>query len=308
MFHQPLHFLYDPSPHTISLETYELVISYVDRHDENTVEFSHEHPKEYEIYYVLQGGIDNFVTNTSYHLEAGDFLFLAPGIRHGTLYKPEQPKEYLTFVFSFHKKTTASDKTENEAMETFFNAFDKNKFIVGKDHFNCRRYVDAMMNECSSKQWGWDIQLPFLYTNFIFTLIRNFVQPAQASAISSTTTLPIEFTKYLHANYQNKELSLQHVADHFFMTPRHVNRLFQEYFKSSLSKTLTRYRISYAKNYIINTTYSVDTIAEQVGFSSASTLSRLFKENEGMTISEYRFLCKQTNTSSKRDSTTKISD
>lgn len=294
MYHQPIHFLYDPNLHIVSLNTYDLHISYVDRHDEKTVEFPHGHSKDYEIYYVLNGEMDNFVIDYNHHLRAGEFLFIKPGVKHGTLYKPEQPKEYLTFVFSFHQKpSSASGKSEDRIVKEFLDAIADKDFVVGKDNFNCARYIDAMMVECSEKQWGWDYQLPFLYTSFILTLIRNFVQPAVTVNSTAATTLPIEFTKYLHANYQDKNLSLQQVADHFYMTPRHVNRLFKEYFKASLSKTLTRYRISYAKNYLLDTQYSVDDIAERVGFSSASTLSRLFKENEGMTISEYRYLCKQ---------------
>ena len=113
--------------------------------------------------------------------------------------------------------------------------------------------------------------------------------PIQTETAEYIRNLPIEFTKFLHANYHNPNLSLQDVADYFYMSPRHVNRLFRDFFGSSLSRTLTRYRINYAKDYLIDTDFPVDEIAEKIGFASASTLSRLFKEAEGITISEYRY-------------------
>lgn len=275
------------------LGTYDLLISYVDKHDENTVEFPHEHPKEYEIYYALSGEVDNYAHSQNCHLKAGEFLFVNSGVEHGTLYKPEQGKEYLTFVFSFRKKNSANKESKDNIVEKFLETIENHSYIIGSDTSSCAKYIDAMLAEAATREWGWEYQLPFLYTNFLLSLIRNFIGPISVATGNSSATLPIQFTKYLHANYQNKDLSIQELADHFYMTPRHISRLFKEYFKASLSKTLTLYRISYAKNYLQNTKYSVDDIADKVGFSSASTLSRLFKEYEGITISEYRYLCKQ---------------
>ena len=55
MYHQPIHPLCNPNTNTVSLNSYDLCISYVDRHDENTVEFPHSHPREFEVYYVVEG-------------------------------------------------------------------------------------------------------------------------------------------------------------------------------------------------------------------------------------------------------------
>ena len=136
---------------------------------------------------------------------------------------------------------------------------------------------------------GWFYKLQMLYASFLLSAIGNFMPPIETTTFGPTRNLPIEFTKYLHANYPNPDLALQDVADYFFMSPRHVNRLFKDFFGASVAKTLTRYRINYAKNYLLDTGFSVDEIAEKVGFGSASTLSRLFKEVEGITISEYRY-------------------
>ena len=64
MYHQPIHPLCNPNTNTVSLNSYDLCISYVDRHDENTVEFPHSHPREFEVYYVVEGELDNLVEGT----------------------------------------------------------------------------------------------------------------------------------------------------------------------------------------------------------------------------------------------------
>lgn len=294
MYHQPLHPLCTQNSNTISLNSYDLCVSYVEEHDENTVEFPHSHPGKYEIYYVIDGTMDFMVDHQVCVMTTGDFLFLNQGILHETIYQPNQKKRYLTMVFTLQKRASpiyynGLDEYEKDHMDAFFRILEGKSHILGCDEAHCGEYVQEMLQEFTIKKWGWFYKLQFLYSNFILDIIRNFVTPTQTFSVEANKNLPIEFTKYLHSNYQNPDLSLQDIAEHFYLSPRHANRLFKEFFGASLSKTLTQYRISYTKNYLIDTTYSIEEIAEKVGFGSASTLSRLFKEVEGITISEWRY-------------------
>ena len=53
-------------------------------------------------------------------------------------------------------------------------------------------------------------------------------------------------------------------------------------------KNLNRIRMEYAKDYICNTTESIESIVEKVGLSSTTILYNMFRENEGMSVSQYR--------------------
>ena len=294
MYHQPLHLLCTSNAQNICLNSYDLCVSYAEQQDENTVEFSHSHPKEFEIYYVQDGTLEQIVKGELLTLSKGEFLLLKQGISHGVLYKPNQKKSYFTMVFSLQERSQPYYKNglndaEKLHVNTFLNLMNQKEYIVCKDTKNCQEYIRQMTDEFYKQDWGWFYKLQFLYASFILTAVSNFIPPIQTETFGPVRTLPIEFTKFLHANYPNPDLSLQDVADYFYMSPRHVNRLFKDFFGASLSRTLTRYRINYAKNYLIDTDFSVDEIAVKVGFSSSSTLSRLFKEVEGITISEYRY-------------------
>lgn len=298
MYHQPLRALCTSYNVNVSLNSYDLCISYAELQDAHTVEFAMSHPKEYEIYYIMDGTLEILVDDEYHCLEQGDFLLMDKGVKHDPLYKPNQHKSYLTIIFSVQKRAaplynSSTLEFEDRHMDMFFKMLQEKSYYIGKDAHSCNRYVDRISDELTMKEWGWFYRLQFLYAGFIMAVIQNIVPPLKIPEACREDNLPIAFTQYLHANYHDPELSLQSVADHFYMSTRHVNRLFKEFFGSSLSKTLTQYRIQYAKNYLIDTDYSVEEIAEQVGFSSASTLSRLFKETEGMTISDYRYQCKR---------------
>lgn len=298
MFHQPLHSLCSTTINTIPLDSYELSISYVEELGADTVEFPHAHPKEYEIYYVMEGSLNGFINDEWVHVSAGKFLFVNKGVLHNILYEPHKPKKYFVMIFSINQSLAvspniSSSDSEIKQLEAFFKKIAEHNYLICKDSNHSCDYIKKIYEEFERKDWGWSFQLKFLYAAFTFSILKNFVQPIAHTNYNADQNLPIELTKYLHANYPNPDLSLQDMADHFYMSARHINRLFKEYFGSSPSKTLTRYRINYVKNYLQETDYSLDMIAEKVGLSSASTLSRLFKEMEGITISEYRQLCNQ---------------
>lgn len=293
MYHQPLHLLCTSNPQNICLNSYDLCVSYAEQHDENTVEFPHSHPKEFEIYYVQEGIFEQIVKDEPVTLSKGEFLLLNHGVRHSVLYKPNQQKSYFTLIFSLQERSipcyrNGLDRDERSHIQAFLDIMKEKEYILCKDRKGCQDYISQMTEEFHHKNWGWFYKLQFLYGNFVLSVISNFLSPIQEKSFDHTRNLPIEFTKYLHANYPNPDLSLQDIADYFYMSSRHINRLFKDFFGASLSRTLTQYRINYAKNYLIDTDLSVDEIAAKVGFSSASTLSRLFKEVEGITISQYR--------------------
>ena len=117
----------------------------------------------------------------------------------------------------------------------------------------------------------------------------------------SNLNLAIMITKYMHANY-HKNITIQDISNEFYISARHVNRVFENYFGQSFKKTLNIYRLNYAKNYLYDTDYSIEKISQLVGLASPKVLYQLFKEVEGMTVAEFCETCpkrKRTASSSK---------
>lgn len=130
-----------------------------------------------------------------------------------------------------------------------------------------------------------------LYQQYLISILRCLMaedpQQQQPQPAPSNINLAVAITKYMHANY-HKNISIQDISDTFYISPRHVNRVFEDYFGQSFKRTLNIYRLNYAKNYLLDTDFSTEKISCLVGLSSPKMLYQLFKEIEGMTISEFR--------------------
>lgn len=288
---------YNPNLVRMSMGTLDFVVNYADMLDQTCVEFRHVH-ECYEIYYCLSGMQHLMIDENIYTLVSGTFAVIPPGIHHYTIYEPMLLKQYVVFVFT--PPTVSSVKSRSKNMQSemdFLSAalkyFDGHNSFVGKDRFHAEKVITRLDKEIGKDLPGKNQMINALYQEYLIKIFRNLMSAGREEPAPSNINLAVEMTKYMHANY-NKNITVQDIADIFYVSPRHINRVFEEFFGQSFKKTLNIYRLNYAKNYLLDTNYPVERIAELVGFSSAKTLYQLFKEHEGMTVSEFRAKYKET--------------
>ncbi len=280
----------------LQISGYDLSVKYLEKLDETCVEFTHTHVN-YEIYYILKGRMRMRIDGNEHLLLPNHFILIPPGMRHGAVYDPDEPKEYVVFVYSIHENSEAVSQRltpERSFIETIENATDGKPYVIAQDKNSCDAILSEIQREANNKQPGWQIILVDYCREYLIKLLRNVLSERTGMpAPSGHANLAVEITKYMHEHYP-QNISLEDISKTFHITPRHVTRIFSDYFGTSFRKTLSVYRLNYAKNYLCCTDKTVEEIAALVGISAPQTLYRLFKENEGTTISEYRKQHRQT--------------
>lgn len=290
---------YNPNLVRMSMGTLDFVVNYADMLDQTCVEFRHVH-ECYEIYYCLSGMQHLMIDGHPHTLVGGSFAVIPPGIYHYTQYEPLLLKQYVVFVFTpptvnSLKSRSKSTQSEMDFLSAALKYFDENTYFICKDRYKSDKVLARLDEEISRDLPGKGQMINALYQEYLIKIFRNMVPTGKeepATANMSNINMAVEMTKYMHANY-NKNITVQDIANVFYVSPRHINRVFEEYFGQSFKRTLNIYRLNYAKNYLLDTNYPVERIAELVGFSSAKTLYQLFKEHEGMTVSEFRAKCRE---------------
>ncbi len=284
--------LYIPFQFQLQMSGYDLSVKYLEKLDETCVEFTHTHVN-YEIYYILSGRMRMQLGGGEHLLLPNHFILIPPGIRHGAVYEPDEPKEYVVFVYGVHRSSepSALRRTPEYAfMEQVDQTVADRPYIIAEDKNGCAAVLSAIQNEAHGRQAGWQIILVDYCREYLIKLLRNVLTDGARASVqpdAAQGNLAVEITKFMHEHYP-ENISLEDVAKAFHITPRHVTRIFSDYFGTSFRRTLSVYRLNYAKNYLCTTDKTVEEIASLVGISAPQTLYRLFKENEGMTISEYR--------------------
>lgn len=96
-----------------------------------------------------------------------------------------------------------------------------------------------------------------------------------------------EIKRYMTANLQ-EPISLQSIAERYFINPTYFSRRFKEKFGQSYSDFLSELRMSKAAEWLKVTELKVQDIAEMVGYDGANYFSYAFRKWSGLSPVEYR--------------------
>ncbi|WP_066191461.1 MULTISPECIES: response regulator transcription factor [Gracilibacillus] len=95
--------------------------------------------------------------------------------------------------------------------------------------------------------------------------------------------------EYMHSNYQ-KDIKAAKVAENHYITPNYFSMLFRQETGCSYSEYLNQIRINKAKELLADTSNKVFEIAEYVGYREYKYFVQVFKNQEGVTPTQFRKL------------------
>ena len=93
-------------------------------------------------------------------------------------------------------------------------------------------------------------------------------------------------------DHRTTEISRQHVADHVFLSPDHLDKLFRQELGLSVTQYIIQKRIDFAKKLLKESDLSISEVAERAGYNSQSNFAYAFKQAVGVSPRSYR-LAKQ---------------
>ncbi|WP_337098932.1 response regulator [Paenibacillus sp. YIM B09110] len=84
------------------------------------------------------------------------------------------------------------------------------------------------------------------------------------------------------------DLSLNRLAEHVYLTPFYLSRLYKQKTGHNISDYITRRRIEIAKRMLGERSLKIHEIGMRIGYDSASYFTRFFKKTTSLTPQEYR--------------------
>ncbi len=117
--------------------------------------------------------------------------------------------------------------------------------------------------------------------------------PAEPAADSSGDSYIADMSRaimeYIESNYSNPELSLSMIAKHFNISYTYASYIFKTGSDASFNDFINQVRITRAKEIIRSCpSATLESIAENVGYSSSTYFGKIFKNRCGMTPSQYK--------------------
>ncbi|WP_328824282.1 AraC family transcriptional regulator [Metabacillus schmidteae] len=242
----------------------------------------------FEVYYLMSGTREFFIKDRTFVVKEGDVIIISPNILHRTT-NTELPK-HERFIVNIHESCMGSCDQSNRGI---FQPLFEQEYMILRCSLQERILIEALSNniiqEIQDKMQGFEMYAQTLVQQLLIICCRHIKQNRiQSLEFPSPMHERIsEVVRYINNHYMN-DLSLNLLADKFYVSPYYLSRFFKEATGFTFIEYLNSVRIKEAKKLLEQSTMKVNFIYKKVGFRSITHFGRVFKSVTGYAPLHYR--------------------
>ncbi len=246
----------------------------------------------WEMVYVDQGEIVALTDGIGCALDEGKAIFHEPNEVHAHISNGEKSNNMMVVSFVtdspamnyFKKKTFTLDKTSKTLLNLFMQEAKNELGHIQGDYI---RRIPLKFNHTT---FGASQLMASYFEEFLIKLIRLGGETIHANPLSRqiAKNSTIELIEgYFKANLRN-QVSMQDICKHFYIGKSKLNLLFKECTGKSPMQYYNDLKTNEAKKLLRDGNFSVNEIAELLGFSCIHSFSRAFKTATGFSPTAYK--------------------
>lgn len=257
--------------------------------DKKDIAFEYHHHDFNKIIIFISGDVNYFIEGKSYKLKPWDILF----INNNEIHKPQvSPDEYYERIViwikpNFMDKYSSLDsnllKCFEIALENKYNLLRLNEPSIN----TIKSFTNQIKETESHNEFGNDI-----LKNALFLQLMVFINRLFLSSDKNNNMEDIKYDENIEniLNYINdnieKDLSIDKIADKFFISKYYLMRKFKSQTGSSIHSYIVKKRLILAKS-LIAKEYTMSEISTKCGFNDYSSFVRAFKKVYGVSPRNY---------------------
>lgn len=237
----------------------------------------------YEILYLFSGERSFFINDRTVKMKTGDLILIHPNVLHkATNDTTDDCKGILLYFYD-------SRLPLQESLSALFESDTIHLPLALNDRIIIEELFLKMRQESNHQQTDSNLLLQALAIQLLVYLNRYLQknQPIPFEHPSPIHEKISEIALYINSHYDEK-LSLELLAEHFYISPSYLSRIFKRVTNFTLVEYINNVRIKEAKRLLMETKLKVVEIAEATGFGSITHFGRVFKEITGNPPKYYR--------------------
>lgn len=124
--------------------------------------------------------------------------------------------------------------------------------------------------------------------DYVHDIYQSIFQHSASNMQKNYDSIVTSIKEYVLAHYCNNLFGVGNVAEHFYFSTIHLNRIFKECTHMTVTDYIEKLRMEKARKLLTETDYNITKISAQVGYSSDNYFIRKFKQIYHITPNEYR--------------------
>ncbi len=222
----------------------------------------------WELIYVDAGVLEMFEEEEHFRLEAGEWLLLRPGRRHGGL-APYGTK--LIFYWGHFLPRDEAGRFRLEALPAAGRAARPERF---------GEYYQLLLSELRESGRGRGADL-------LGELLLCEVERTPMAAGTAGSELPARAREYIRLHFE-ETLSTGVLAEALQCSPDYLNRICRRVWGWTVTEEINRCRLDYARRLLLAGKLGIKEIAEESGFNDLAYFRRRFRREYGVAPGDYR--------------------
>ncbi len=247
------------------------------------------HHDFYELYFFLSGNVSYNIESRSYALAPGDILLISPNELHQPVFAPEV-QNYERMVLWINKAFLEQfDLVGQPVSRCFDTAHPGHVNLLRPDGVTreiLNYLLQILLNERNSQEYGTDLYCMGCLAQ-ILVLVNRLAERTRLDSQprENSDSVVYRVLGYINAHY-NEDLSLDFLANKFFISKYHLSREFGRLIGTSVYRYITQKRLVMAKQ-MIATGAPSSTVYQHCGFGDYSNFYRAFKAEYQISPKEY---------------------
>ena len=247
--------------------------------DEYMKEVALHHHDFYEIYFFLSGNVSYNIESRNYLLTPGDMLIISPNELHQPVFGPDK-QSYERIVLWLNKSFLEQFDLPGQHVTRCFDTSRPNHTnLVRPDGVN-REMISYLLSilqqEALSEDFGAELYAMGCLAQLLVLLNRLAERSArEPEPRQNADSLVYRVLAYINDHY-NEDLSLDFLANKFFISKYHLSREFGRLVGTSVYRYIIQKQLVMTKQ-MMSSGMAISTVYQHCGFGDYSNFYRAFK-------------------------------
>lgn len=246
---------------------------------------------QYEIFYLVKGERQFFFDNRSYKVKSGSLILVNENAIHMTraISNEDMGHDRIILYVSKEKMKELDALFPTVNLVKFFREQYGVFYLTPEQQQQFIEFYEYLKNEFDNKDSNSDVIIALKVVTYFIEFMRKN-QAHKLIDVKSSTSSKYK-TIYAVSDYISEHyiesLSLESLANHFFLSKYYLCRSFKEITGYGINEYIHIHRIKKAKQLLEETSLSISEISQAIGYESLTHFEKVFKTY--MTISPLKY-------------------
>lgn len=250
--------------------------------------YSYHHHEFAEISLTLEGTAQGFINGVMHPIAPGTFSFLMPYDIHALEQSQASGIRKYSCMFDMSLLNASEFNDLGKWLVNLGQSMSHHYVLDPVSFENVKSIFKVLLHEFAMDGIEKNHFLKLKLFELIVNFIRCHTELHRAGNIQPIENPEWKIIEYVHVHFLNESLSLKQLSTIFGLSEYLISKAFKQLLNRSFIEYLHNLRVRRACSLLTCLEMPVIDIAYEVGFQSLRTFTRVFKDQMGITATEYR--------------------